>query len=90
MIQSPVKEMVDVDPASRPATEIYKIMIGAIIPRPIAFVSTLSPEGIGNLAPFSFFNGVSSNPPCLMFAVTRKSDGGKNRDPRGGKPPAQR
>jgi flavin reductase (DIM6/NTAB) family NADH-FMN oxidoreductase RutF len=56
---------------------IYKLMIGAIVPRPIAFVSTISAEGVGNLAPFSFFNGVSSNPPCLVFSVTRKRDGGK-------------
>ncbi len=56
---------------------IYKLMIGAIVPRPIAFVSTISDQGIGNLAPFSFFNGVSSHPPCLVFSVTRKSNGEK-------------
>lgn len=37
----------------------------------------MSPDGIGNLAPFSFFNGVSSNPPCIVISVTRKSDGSK-------------
>jgi flavin reductase (DIM6/NTAB) family NADH-FMN oxidoreductase RutF len=50
-------------------------MVGSIVPRPIAFVSTQSESGEGNLAPFSFFNGVSSNPPCLMFSVTKKPDG---------------
>ncbi|OFZ18527.1 MAG: hypothetical protein A2X94_00755 [Bdellovibrionales bacterium GWB1_55_8] len=59
------------------STPIYKLLIGAIVPRPIAFISTVSPEGKGNLAPFSFFNGVSSDPPCIMVAITRKPDGGK-------------
>lgn len=57
--------------------ELYKLIIGTIVPRPIAFVSTVSGHGIGNLAPFSFFNGVSSNPPAVMLAITRKSDGTK-------------
>jgi flavin reductase (DIM6/NTAB) family NADH-FMN oxidoreductase RutF len=52
-------------------------MIGSIVPRPIAFVSTRSPTGIGNLAPYSFFNGVSSNPPCLVIAIGPKADGSK-------------
>ena len=57
--------------------EVYKLLIGAIVPRPIAFISTRSKSGISNLAPYSFFNGVSSSPPCLMFSATRKADGAK-------------
>ncbi len=77
-IASPVDSMVSVDPASAEGSaSIYKLMIGAIVPRPIAFISTVSPGGVGNLAPFSYFNGVSSDPPCLMVAITRKSDGDK-------------
>ena len=57
--------------------EIYKLLIGAIVPRPIAFVSTVNAEGVGNLAPFSFFNAVSSDPPCLMISIARKSTGEK-------------
>src|ERR1041385_6890840 len=60
-----------------PRREIYRLMIDCIVPRPIAFVSTLSAEGVGNLAPFSFFNGVSSEPPTLVFSISRKRDGGK-------------
>lgn len=45
-------------------------MIGAIVPRPIAFVSSMDAEGIGNLAPFSFFTGCSSNPPVVCFCTT--------------------
>ena len=57
--------------------EIYKLIVNVVVPRPIAFVTTISPSGHINLAPFSFFNAISSNPPTLMIAVTRKSDGSK-------------
>ncbi len=53
----------------------YKLMIGLIVPRPIALISTLSPNGIPNLAPFSFYNGVSSHPPAIMVSITRKKKG---------------
>jgi flavin reductase (DIM6/NTAB) family NADH-FMN oxidoreductase RutF len=53
----------------------YKLMIGSIVPRPIAFVSTRSPEGLTNLAPFSFFNGVGSDPMTLLFCPSNKADG---------------
>ncbi len=76
-IKSPVEEMLEIDPVKLKAVDRYKLLIGSIIPRPIAFVSTLSKSGVGNLAPFSFFNGVSSNPPCIMFSVAAKPDGGK-------------
>jgi flavin reductase (DIM6/NTAB) family NADH-FMN oxidoreductase RutF len=55
----------------------YAWMTQAIIPRPIAWVSTISPEGITNLAPFSFFQAVCSNPPTLMFVPTNNREGGK-------------
>ena len=57
-----------VDPQATDARNIYRLMIGAIVPRPIAFVSTVSPEGIYNLAPFSFFTGISANPPAICFS----------------------
>jgi flavin reductase (DIM6/NTAB) family NADH-FMN oxidoreductase RutF len=53
----------------------YKTMVSAILPRPIAFVSTISADGVNNLAPFSFFNGVGANPPAVMFAPCTRSDG---------------
>lgn len=76
-IDSPVQDMVELDPAELKALDRYKLLIGSIIPRPIAFVSTINRSGVGNLAPFSFFNGVSSNPPCIMFSIAAKPDGGK-------------
>lgn len=59
------------------AGEIYRFLISTIIPRPIALVSTISKDGVGNLAPFSFFNGLSSNPPCVMISVSSHSTGEK-------------
>lgn len=70
---------VSLDFANISPAAIYKLMIGAIVPRPIAFVSTVNAAGVGNLAPFSFFNGVSSEPPCIVFSVTHKS-GGEKKD----------
>jgi flavin reductase (DIM6/NTAB) family NADH-FMN oxidoreductase RutF len=57
------------DPAQESFQNIYKLMIGAIVPRPIAFVSSLDARGVRNLAPFSFFTGVSANPPVVLFCT---------------------
>jgi flavin reductase (DIM6/NTAB) family NADH-FMN oxidoreductase RutF len=56
-----------VDPATTDYRNVYKLLIGSVVPRPIAFVSTVSPEGAFNVAPFSFFTVASANPPVLMF-----------------------
>jgi flavin reductase (DIM6/NTAB) family NADH-FMN oxidoreductase RutF len=66
-----------VDPAALSPRDRYGLMISCIAPRPIAFVTTLSREGISNLAPFSFFNGVTSDPPVISIAVATKRDGSK-------------
>lgn len=64
------------NPESITQPERYKLLIGCIVPRPIAFVSTISPDGRTlNLAPFSFFNGVGSNPMTLLFCPANKPDG---------------
>lgn len=57
------------------ATAIYKLMVGSIQPRPIAWVCTRNPDGVLNLAPFSFFTLVSVQPPIVAFAPLRKPDG---------------
>jgi flavin reductase (DIM6/NTAB) family NADH-FMN oxidoreductase RutF len=63
------------DPQQESVQNIYKLMIGAIVPRPIAFVSSLDVRGVRNLAPFSFFNGVSADPPVVLFcASVRRGD----------------
>lgn len=53
----------------------YKVLIGCVIPRPIALVSTMSAGGALNVAPFSFFNGVGSDPMMLLFCPANKPDG---------------
>ena len=68
------------DPAEHPFSETHKLMIGSIVPRPIALVSTTSKDGINNLAPFSYFNGVCSKPPTIMFAPARRGWDGKEKD----------
>ena len=54
--------------------EAYKVMIGTIVPRPIAWVTTISPEGVVNAAPYSFFNCLSADPPILALGVENKPD----------------
>jgi flavin reductase (DIM6/NTAB) family NADH-FMN oxidoreductase RutF len=58
-----------------PAREIYGWMTSVIAPRPIAWVSTISADGRTNLAPFSFFQGVTSNPPTLLFVPVNNREG---------------
>jgi len=69
----------ELDPARLSVHERYKLLIGCIVPRPIAFVSTISPEGRLNLAPFSFFNGVGSDPMTLLFCPAN-TPGGEEKD----------
>jgi len=57
--------------------QIYKLMTSTIVPRPIAWISTVSKDGIYNLAPFSYFAGVSSSPPLLMVSIGSKETGDK-------------
>ena len=68
------------DPSEHPFNDSYKLMIGSIVPRPIAFVSTQSKNGVFNLAPFSFFNGICSNPPSILFCPARRGNDGKIKD----------
>ncbi|MDX2178571.1 MAG: flavin reductase family protein [Bryobacteraceae bacterium] len=63
------------DPARLSPQDCYKILVGAVVPRPIAFVSSLSASGVRNLAPFSFFTVASSNPPVIVFQNSIRGDG---------------
>lgn len=63
-----------IDPKSIKERQNYKLMIGSIIPRPIAFITSESAEGVINAAPFSYFNIVSSNPPMLSVSIQRKDE----------------
>ena len=63
------EEKLVLDPASVPAQVVYKLLIGSVVPRPIAFVSTVSTDGVYNLAPFSFFNVICAEPPTVCFST---------------------
>ena len=69
-----------IDPCNHEPRSIYKLMTGAIVPRPIAFVSSVGSDGVHNLAPFSFFAGVSADPPVICFCPMIRSSDGKKKD----------
>lgn len=66
-----------VDVSKVSVVEAYQWMVSLITPRPIAWVTTLSPSGVVNLAPFSFFNTFGANPPIVVFSPTLRRDGSK-------------
>ncbi|HTY60540.1 MAG TPA: flavin reductase family protein, partial [Bacteroidota bacterium] len=67
-------------PARHAPRDVYRLMTAMIVPRPIAFVSSLSSGGARNLAPFSFFTAVSANPPVVCFAPMRRGADGSMKD----------
>lgn len=66
-----------IDPTEIELPDLYHWMISTITPRPIAWVSSISAAGLTNLAPFSFFQGVTANPPTLLFSVANDRHGEK-------------
>ena len=66
-----------VDPAALSSDAAYFWQIATIVPRPIAWTSTLNPDGSANLAPFSFFTGAGSDPPLCIISVSRHRTGDK-------------
>ena len=69
-----------IDPAHEDSRNIYKLMVGTIVPRPIAFVSSVSADGVRNLAPFSFFTGISANPPVVCFSPMVRGKDAAHKD----------
>ena len=66
------------DPNELEHTAVYKLLTGTIIPRPIGWISSVSENGINNLAPFSYFNAVGDDPPHVMFSTGRGNDSNKD------------
>lgn len=66
--------MISINPKDQTQKENYKLLTSTIIPRPIAFVTTQSVNGVINGAPFSYFNIVSANPPMISISVQRKEN----------------
>jgi len=62
------------DPRELEQTAIYKLLTGIVIPRPIGWISTISEDGINNLAPFSYFNAVGDDPPHIMFSTVHSNN----------------
>ncbi|RNC82337.1 MAG: flavin reductase family protein [Phycisphaera sp.] len=79
----------NIDPNELEIAERYKLLIGTIGPRPIAVVSTISTEGKPNLAPFSFFAGVGSNPMTLLFCPANDGEGNEKDSLRNAKPESE-
>ncbi len=72
--------MLTIDPKEIPVPKLHHYLLGAIGPRPIAFASTVDAEGNDNLAPFSFFNVFSANPPILIFSPARSGRTNETKD----------
>jgi flavin reductase (DIM6/NTAB) family NADH-FMN oxidoreductase RutF len=61
------------DASTLSSRDAYRLMIGSVVPRPIAWVSTVSADGRGNLAPFSFFTAITAAPPTLCFSQSHRA-----------------
>jgi len=72
--------MLTIDPIQIPTKDLHQYILGAVSPRPIAFASTISTDGVPNLAPYSFFNAFSSNPPILIFSSNRRVANNTTKD----------
>jgi flavin reductase (DIM6/NTAB) family NADH-FMN oxidoreductase RutF len=72
--------MLSLDPKSLPIPKVHQYLLGAVGPRPIAFASTVDAEGKSNLAPFSFFNVFSANPPIMIFSPARSGRTNETKD----------
>lgn len=70
--------MLSFNPKDRTERDNYKMLIGTVIPRPIAFVTSKNTDGVINGAPFSYFNIVSSNPPMLSVSIQKKGKSPKD------------
>ncbi|NNE30054.1 MAG: flavin reductase family protein [Saprospiraceae bacterium] len=69
-----------INPSETSTKDLHQYLLGSVSPRPIAFVSTMSEDGIPNIAPYSFFNCFSSNPPILVFSSNRRVSNNTTKD----------
>lgn len=67
-------EPLELDPDDWSPRQVYHLMTGLVIPRPIAWISTLGPDGVPNVAPHSYFNAVSHDPPHVVFSSSGVKD----------------
>ena len=69
-----------IDPKDTPTADLHQYMLGSVAPRPIALASTIDENGVANVAPYSFFNAFSSNPPIVVFSSNRKVKDNTTKD----------
>ena len=69
----------EIDPQSFGHTAVYKLLIGCVVPRPIAWVSSLDAGGVRNLAPFSYFMAITDDPPTIAFSSSLRGERGTAR-----------
>ena len=67
------------DPQTIGTEAMYKLMIGCVVPRPIAWVSSVDAEGVANLAPFSYFMAITHDPPTIAFSASPRAEAGGKR-----------
>ncbi len=70
-----------IDCSQFPSRELYKVLIGCVVPRPIAWISTADKDGLLNLAPFSFYNALSASPPILGIGIGSRTVTGDDGKP---------
>lgn len=70
----------EIRPDTLPWQDAYKLLIGSVLPRPIAFVSTVNNEGVANVAPFSFFTAICADPMLVCFAPMIRGTDGEKKD----------
>ena len=73
-------DMRTIIPGETPVKDMHQYLLGTVAPRPIALVSTIDEEGNPNLAPYSFFNAFSSNPPIVVFSSNRRVTDNTTKD----------
>ena len=71
-LQNNFKHMLTIDPKEVSLPKLHGYLLGAVVPRPIGFVSSIDRSGNINLSPFSYFNAFSANPPILVFSPSRR------------------
>jgi flavin reductase (DIM6/NTAB) family NADH-FMN oxidoreductase RutF len=70
---------VEIDPQIADQTALYKLLIGCVVPRPIAWVSSVDADGVCNLAPFSYFMAITDDPPTIAFSSSPRGERGSVR-----------
>jgi flavin reductase (DIM6/NTAB) family NADH-FMN oxidoreductase RutF len=68
----------ELDPQALPATSVYKLLISSVVPRPIAWVSSIDAAGVPNLAPFSYFMAITDEPPTIAFSCSPRAGAKKD------------